>query len=108
MRISKDEAIKRLTEDYDVRPGSTIYVIQRTVARSGMSRTLSLFVKGDDGNLYAITHLVAAVFGQGTVEANGALAIRVSGGGMDMNFHTVYSLSWALFGNGCALKHRTL
>lgn len=71
-----------------------VYVLQRSVAKSGMSRRLSLFTIRS-GDLVDITVRVAAVLGY-TVRSEDH-TIRVNGVGMDMHFYTVYTLSRALY-----------
>lgn len=84
--------------------GSTVYCVLRTVAKSGMSRTISLFVIRD-GELSDITGYAAHALGWPLVNANGSRAMRVDGCGMDMGFHAVSSLSWALYNDEYALRH---
>lgn len=60
-----------------------IYAIVRSVARSGMSRTMSFFMV-EDGELINITHVVARVCGYKLNEDN--WTIRVCGCGMNMIF----------------------
>lgn len=89
----RDEARAELRKLLPV--GSTVYVIQRSVSSTGMSRHLSLFVKGRDG-LRNITWLAARAMGERVHESTGYQTIRVTGCGMDMHFHTVYSLARAI------------
>ena len=63
-----------------------IYAIVRSVARSGMSRTMSFYMV-EDGELINITHVVAEVCGYKLNEDN--WTIRVRGCGMDMIFATL-------------------
>ena len=63
-----------------------IYAIVRSVARSGMSRTMSFFMV-EDGELINITHVVARVCGYRLNKDN--WTIRVGGCGMDMIAHTL-------------------
>jgi hypothetical protein len=83
-----DYAKKQLLEYY-VNEGDTVYTVLRSVSSSGMSRTISLKV--------ARTYFASVVLGWPLVEKNGSRALRVGGCGMDMGFHTVYSLASALF-----------
>lgn len=83
----KQEAIARLRKFAP--PGSKIYGIVRSVSRSGMSRTIDLYVRDDEGLQY-LTGWIATVTGW-TRDKRGAL--KVSGCGMDMIFHTVYTAS---------------
>lgn len=84
-----------------IKPGDTIYTMVRRVARSGMSRDISLFVM-QNGAPRSITHLAAKAIGW-KVSHGWHDSIKVHGCGMDMCFHTVYTLSRVLFpgGFGC-------
>jgi hypothetical protein len=62
-----------------------------------MSRDISLVYVSDKGNLLNITYFAALALGWKLVDRNGYNAIHVSGAGMDMGFHTVYTLSRVLF-----------
>lgn len=77
-------------------PGSTVYTILRHVSQSGMSRDISLVVHTPTG-IRNITRLAAEANGY-RIMRNGGL--RVGGCGMDMGFHVVYGLSYALYPNG--------
>jgi hypothetical protein len=79
-----------------VSEGDTIYTVLRSVSSSGMSRTLSLKV-AKDGKILDLTYYASIVLEWPLVEVNGSRALRVGGCGMDMGFHTVYSLSRVLF-----------
>lgn len=90
--------------------GYRVYVIQRHVSQSGMLRRLSLliFLKGEGFPRY-ITRTAGELLGW-TIDKNGYLVVHSCG--MDMHFHTVYSLSSVLYGyknrGGYKLKHETL
>jgi hypothetical protein len=90
-----EDAKKQLLTHY-VSEGSTVYTVLRSVSSSGMSRTLSLKV-AKDGKILDLTYYAGTVLDWPIVEVNGSRAIRVGGCGMDMGFHTVYTLSRALF-----------
>ena len=79
-----------------VSEGSTVYTVLRSVSSSGMSRTLSLKV-AKDGKILDLTYYASIVLEWPLVEVNGSRALRVGGCGMDMGFHTVYTLSRVLF-----------
>jgi len=79
-----------------VSEGDTVYTVLRSVSSSGMSRTISLKV-AKDGKILDLTYYAAIVLDWPLVEVNGSRALRVGGCGMDMGFHTVYSLSRGLF-----------
>jgi hypothetical protein len=90
-----DYAKKQLL-GYYLEEGATVYTVLRSVSSSGMSRTISLKVaKG--GQILDLTYFASVVLGWSLVEKNGSRAIRVGGCGMDMGFHTVYTLASVLF-----------
>jgi hypothetical protein len=88
-------AKKQLLEFF-VKEGDTIYTVLRSVAPSGMSRTMSLKV-AREGKILDLTYWASVVLEYPLVEVNGSRAIRVGGCGMDMGFHVVYSLARVLF-----------
>jgi hypothetical protein len=79
-----------------VSEGDTIYTVLRSVSSSGMSRTISLKV-ARDGKILDLTYYASILLEWPLVEVNGSRALRVGGCGMDMGFHTVYTLSRVLF-----------
>lgn len=91
----RKEAGQRLRKQ--IKPGDTIQVIQRSVSSSGMMRRLSLFVVKNN-HLIDITRDVALVTGF-TFDRD-YWALKVGGCGMDMHFHTVYTLSRCLWPKG--------
>ena len=112
--IKQDQfyAVERLT-DYYVAPEDTVYTLVRHVSASGMSRDISLFVVRD-GKIVDITYYAAHALEWRLVERDGRRAIRVSGCGMDMGFHTVYTLASVLYRGavegdaGYSLRHEWL
>lgn len=108
-RADKDKAIAYLLNDYLTGDNPRVYTILRRVSSSGMSRSISLCVADDKGQILNITYLVAKALGEKLVEVNGSNAIRVNGCGMDMGFHLVYTLSSVLYAGedraGYKLKH---
>ncbi|RRJ96394.1 hypothetical protein Ga0100231_021170 [Opitutaceae bacterium TAV4] len=99
----RENAIASLKET--LRPGMTIYTVLRSVSASGMSRTLDLYYVKED-KIIRITWSAAKALEWPYSRAREAL--RVSGGGMDMGWHTVYSLSQVVLGDGYALNHQWL
>ena len=90
-----DYAKKQLLEYY-LHEGATVYTLLRSVSSSGMSRTISLKVaKGEQ--ILDLTYFASVVLDWPLVEKNGSRALRVGGCGMDMGFHTVYTLARVLF-----------
>ena len=94
-KLDYDYAKKQLLE-YFVKEGDTIYTVLRSVAPSGMSRTMSLKV-AKNGKIQDLTYYASVVLDYPLVEVNGSRAIRVGGAGMDFGFHVVYSLARVLF-----------
>jgi len=92
-----DYAKKQLLEFY-LKEGDTVYTVLRSVSSSGMSRTISLKV-ARGGRILDLTYFASDVLGWPLVEKNGSRALRVGGCGMDMGFHTVYTLARVLFGD---------
>ena len=90
-------------------PGKTIYAKVNHVARSGMSRNMSLYiacVKDGQSYIQDITYLVASACGyRYNYEKD---SIVVGGYGMDMCFEVVYNLSNALHSDGYALNYQHL
>lgn len=83
-------------------PGSQVLVLQRHMARSGMTRWLDLYATVD-GELRRITEQAATAMGDRTYyRDDSGWTLKVGGCGMDMHFHTVYSLSRALYADGYA------
>jgi hypothetical protein len=80
-----------------VRPGDTLYTVLRSVSRSGMSRSISVF-KIDAKGPHRLDGLLAAALGYKFDCDNGG--VKVGGAGMDMGFAVVYNLSAALYGHG--------
>lgn len=95
--LDTETAREYLAEYDECKAGGTVYTLVTSVARSGMSRRIKVYVMHTDqrtGKAYPanITHLVAAVLGYSRND-DGML---VRGCGMDMGFHVVYSLSRTL------------
>jgi hypothetical protein len=84
-----------------LKPGSTVYTVLRYVSSPGMSRRISCLITLKDGSIMDISGYVGDVIGSRRNEKDGSLI--VSGCGMDMGFHVVYSLSRRLFPDGFKL-----
>lgn len=109
--LEKSEAVELILKIIGDDKNPIIYTISRHVSASGLSQEISLaYIKG--GEIYFLTHSGAKVLGEKVVSRDGRNAIRVSGGGMDMGFHLVHSLSSVLFKGeeraGYKLSHRWL
>lgn len=94
-QLERNTAIKQLIDHY-VTEGDIVYAIVRGRSSSGMSHDISLKVI-KEGKLQDVTYYAAHALGWRLVERNGQRAIRVQGGGMDMRFHLVSTLSAVLF-----------
>lgn len=90
-----------------LKPGDTVYTICDHVSRSGMSRNIRLILKPGTDEERHPNNAVATLLGW-PLRRGWHDSIRVSGCGMDMGFHLVYTLSHILFGDGYALKQRWL
>lgn len=83
-----------------IQPGTKIYTICDSVAKSGMSRKIRCFVVRDN-QIADITYTVSVVTG---IKIDGG-SLRVSGCGMDMGFHIVYTLGACLWPEGTDKPH---
>lgn len=93
-RLHKAQACETLRAM--IKPGDTVYTTLRSVSRSGMRRTISIHVV-DDGQIRDVSNL-AAIATDSRIANDGGLI--VGGCGMDMGFHIVYSLGWAIYPQG--------
>jgi hypothetical protein len=94
--LERSESIERLRDLFAGDSKPVIHTIIRHTSASGMTRDISLiYVKG--GHIHNITYSAALALGWPLSEKSGNRAIRVSGCGMDMGFHTVYTLSSVLY-----------
>jgi len=100
-RALRDEARKTLAEH--LKPGDSVYTTVRNVSRSGMSRSIDLYLIGKDRQPWRISYLVARATEHSTDNRG---AVKISGCGMNMCFELVYALSRVLFRDGfkCAGK----
>jgi hypothetical protein len=91
------EAQKFLREVFATQERPTVWTSLKHVSSSGMSRDITLLT-AYEGKILDITWYASHAMQTGTLkERNGSRVIRVSGAGMDMGFHLVYSLSYALY-----------
>ena len=88
-----------------LQPGDKVYGIVRRVSQSGMMRVIDLYIIKDSKPIN-ISRETARLLGY--TEDKKDYGLRVSGCGMDMIFHLVYSLANVLFQNGYSLKHEQL
>ena len=104
------EAVERLKE-WGIARGDVIYTIVKSVAPSGTQRTIDLYkIESCDSHGYVrklyLTRVVAAATGfkEGKDRFGNVNGVVMRGAGMDMGFHLVEILSYAMFGDGKALK----
>jgi len=76
-----------------------VYGIVRRVSPNGMNRQISLKTVNDKGVISDLTYYASILIDnkKPTLDRLNHNVIRVSGAGMDMLFHTVYTLSGILF-----------
>lgn len=93
------EAKKELLEW--LKPSDTVYTVCRHVSQSGMSRRISCFIADEEKRIYCIDWRIAQL---GLFKLHPKKqGLVVSGCGMDMGFHVVYSLGRSLFKDGFKL-----
>ena len=105
MRVSKavrELSLVALSEAF--KPGQTVYTILRHRSASGMSRSISVITINREGDIRQWDHHVSMVTGWGIDEKHEG--VKVSGAGMDMGFHIVYTLGRILFPEGFAVEGR--
>lgn len=78
-----------------LKPGDTVHTILDNVSRSGMSRDIRIVVLRDGEALHPNWSVRVLL---GYPSAKHGDGMRVGGCGMDMGFHIVHSLGYALFG----------
>lgn len=84
-----------------IKPGTTVYCNIVSVSSSGMTRRISFYVI-TNGRLVNIDHRFAVITGWNQSDKGG---IVVSGCGMDMCFHAVYTLGRYLWPKGTKKPH---
>jgi len=91
--MTKLESITSLKK-YGIKDGSHIYVKTETVAKSGMSRTVSVFIPVQDRlsglHIMCINYLTSEITGQ-KLDKKGN--IKLHGCGMDMHYWLVSELA---------------
>lgn len=91
----QQEALVTL-KSFNIKPGETIYTKLVHVSRSGMYRVIDLYIMRDNEPL-RISYSVGTLLEGYDKRHEGA---KASGCGMDMGFHLVMNLGYALFPNG--------
>lgn len=100
-------AIEILTNDYDIRIGGTVYLHHNHSSNSGMSHYFDVYVVAY-GQISKINHLVAQALGWTDKNSGTVRGVRVTGCGVDMGYHLVYSLAVKMFNDGYALGKREI
>ena len=96
--VDKERAEELLKECFP--KGSTAHTTVVHVARSGMSRHIKVFaIRGE--RIQNISNYVAKYLDWRYTNKE---AVFVSGCGMDMGFHLIYTLSSCLYDDGYAIK----
>lgn len=79
------------------RPGTVVYTTVKQVARSGMSRHIAAYtVDPANSRVFEISGFVARALGWRQSDKTGGVV--VAGCGMDMGFHLINALSYAIHG----------
>lgn len=92
-KAEREEAVRQLRAS--IKPGDTLYTVLRHVSRSGMQRSIDIFKLNGKGP-QCLSYYIGKVCGYGRDDSNGG--IKIVGCGMDMGFHIVHSLGYALYG----------
>ena len=93
-KAEKAEAFSNLRKW--IKPGDTVHTIMDHVSSSGMSRNIRVVLVDKDGDITHPNWAVSVLLGY--PRAKHGDGMRVGGCGMDMGFHIVHSLGYALFG----------
>lgn len=94
-KADREQAIARLREFVAI--GDTITCVLRSVSRSGMSRRIDFYkFASKDGVVekFYLSGMIATALGWSCNNTG----LRVDGCGMDMGFHVMHELGYALFG----------
>lgn len=98
-----EQARESLLELFEDDTSPEVYTLCRRVSASGMTRQISLFYIKDN-QLLNITWNAGKTLGWTLKDTDGSMTVSVGGGGMDMGFHIVYSLSRTLYPSTEGLK----
>lgn len=102
-REKQEEQAQAKNELLDIlKPGDTIYCTVRKVGRQGISREIMIFTIKNNQPI-CLSYLTAKLLGWRQGKSDGVI---VAGCGMDMGFHLVNCLGYALHNDGYAFKHR--
>lgn len=106
MEYSLSDQKSALDNLKQIRKGDTLYTILRHVSSSGMLRTIDVIETTRKNRLYNLGWSVAVILN--LPYDNKYNGTKVSGTGMDMGFHLIYSLSSVLFNDGYAINQKWL
>lgn len=100
----KKEAIEELKKI--IEKGDTVYTVLRHVSKSGMTRGIDCYVIKDNRPRW-ITAYVGKAIGcpQSENDWRKQRGLRIGGCGMDMGFHVVNNLGYAVYNDGYAFQH---
>ncbi len=84
---------------------ASIYAVRLHTAKSGATHDVTFFVVSE-GRAVGIDWLICRILGLHISPVNSG--VRIKGGGMDMAYHVIDSLSRALYGKGYAIGHGVL
>lgn len=87
-----------------LQPGSTIWSIHRHTSASGETHWFDFYTIRDN-QLLRLTHLICVACEYTHCPRRGAL--KTTGGGMDMAFHTIYNLGQTMWPDGTPEPHGT-
>jgi len=104
MNMNQD-AMQTLTEMLLPAGQFRIYTQLAHVAKSGMQRSIKLYVAPEAGRIINITHYVCQVLDRKLDRYDG---ITVRGCGLDVGFDLVYRVSLKLYQDGYKLKQEWL
>ena len=97
----RQQAIEQLRKF--LKPGDTIFTILRHTSKSGMTRDIDIYIVKDNEPVW-LSGYARHVVGDG--KSRDGNSIRVGGCGMDMGYHIVHNLGYALFPDGfdCTMR----
>lgn len=97
--VERQEAIEQLRGM--IKPGDTVYTILRHVSRSGMTRGIDVYTLEDNKPVWITAYVGKAIDQPQPMDYwRKSMGLKIGGCGMDMGFHVVNSLSYALYGKG--------
>lgn len=100
---AKAELVAWFKDTIGLKEGETVYFIVRRVARSGMRRTISLFVWRD--RPWILDRKIADLLGMRLDKRHWEDGVVIRGCGMNMGAAIVTDLAYAVFGSERALRY---